>query len=136
MIFYISYYKKPEIVIQPIRTNYKIPARETVGNIYVYATPSGMDSKNYQWFKDGQKITTLYPTTLFIPSMKEEDSGEYYCIVTNECGSDTSKKFKIRVVPLGMYLSADDKLVSDVGLFAPIPNPVTSITTISFLFTK
>jgi len=52
---------------------------------------SGTEPFIYRWFKDGTLLTNQTQKSLNIDSAKINDEGNYYCIVENDCGIDTSK---------------------------------------------
>jgi hypothetical protein len=124
--------EKPKIVEEYSRDNYKFPVGKFVNNLYVYAKAPDMNSIKYQWFKDDEKIYFGYSSVLFGRNITTADAGEYYCIVSNHCGADTSKRVKIRVIPLGVSPFDNDIAKSGYILSEPIPNPVNNTTTIRY----
>ena len=52
---------------------------------------------NYQWFKDNNSQSSYTDSTLQIASVSLNDSGNYYCVASNQGCADTSRTFKINV---------------------------------------
>jgi hypothetical protein len=55
------------------------------------------ENLSYQWRKNGQDIEGANTEKYQIESATTEDAGEYDCVVTNDCGSVTSKKAELVV---------------------------------------
>ena len=51
----------------------------------------------YQWVKDSVPIKDAVSSTYSIPFVNYQDSGTYWCHVTNSCGSVTSEKYTLDV---------------------------------------
>jgi PKD repeat protein len=60
---------------------------------------SGTEPIYYQWYKDGSAISGANDTIFTIANSQTSDSGYYYCIATNMCGSDTSNQVHVIVHP-------------------------------------
>jgi beta-galactosidase len=52
---------------------------------------TGEPPLTYQWHKDGAPIAGATNPLYVIPNIAKSDEGLYFCVVTNECGSDTSR---------------------------------------------
>lgn len=131
-IIRIKYDTPPELFQPPSRDEYKFPEGGMFNFIYVYATAFQMGDIQYQWYKNGEEIEFQYKTVLIGRRVKMDDAGEYYCRVTNHCGSTYSKKIKLRVIPRAEYLSADDIENNGHILSAPTPNPAMDETSIKY----
>ncbi len=127
---------KPTIVQEYQRDNYKFPVGREVGHLYVYAQGFNRGTLNYKWFKNGAEYQSLYKTVLYFRRIQLSDEGEYYCIVSNHCGADTSKKVRIRVIPIGIAPDDEGARVSGYVLTPPKPNPVNTNTTIKYYLPK
>ncbi len=55
----------------------------------------------YQWRKNNNNLAGKTASTLSLTNVQLADSGNYDCIVANDCGKDTSVSVKLTVVPLG-----------------------------------
>ena len=55
------------------------------------------NSVSWDWYKDDTLIQTNGPT-LMIQGITEEFAGEYYCIITNDCGSTKSNVMALTVI--------------------------------------
>ncbi|CAN5397988.1 hypothetical protein BH10BAC6_BH10BAC6_14550 [soil metagenome] len=85
-------------------------------NFTVVAT--GAAPLNYQWYRDGVSIPNATGATYTINSAMESDTGNYGCIVTNNCGSDTSKTVVAR-----KPVSVSDIVTGGFVLSIATPNP-------------
>jgi hypothetical protein len=90
---------------------------------------SGSDPKTYQWYKGTAAIAGATSATFTIDSATGDDAGNYYCIVTNDCGADTSQS-AVAGVTVGV---AGDELPSGFMLGAAMPNPTMDV--VSFRYT-
>lgn len=66
---------------------------------------SGDGPLTYQWFRDGAMIPGATGATYSVPSASTADAGNYFVIVTNDCGSATSSTVSV-VVSTGPSISA------------------------------
>jgi hypothetical protein len=53
----------------------------------------------YQWYVDGAKINNANDSIYRLPSTNTGNSGDYFVIITGECGIDTSAVAKVVVSP-------------------------------------
>lgn len=77
------------------------PVGKTVGDgggVILSVTATGDEPLGYQWRKDGSDIGGETSATLNLPTVQSGDAGAYDCVVTNNCGSDTSAAATITVV--------------------------------------
>jgi len=49
-----------------------------------FAAPTGGEHNNYQWYKNDMLLNDQTASVLFIDNLAYEDSGKYYCVVTND----------------------------------------------------
>ncbi|MFO8055071.1 MAG: CUB domain-containing protein [Bacteroidales bacterium] len=61
---------------------------------------SGGDTLSYQWKKDGNVLTNETDSTLVIPYVQSPDAANYYCVVSNPYGSDSSQSVELLLNPL------------------------------------
>ena len=76
---------KPTIDTQPVGG---IGCRKNDFTFTVEA--SGFEDLTYQWFKDVNMIEDATDTSFNISNLNSDNSGDYYVVVTNSCGSVTS----------------------------------------------
>jgi len=76
----------PVITTQPQSANYK--QHDTATALSVVAAVTG--TPTYQWYKDGEKITTGGTSATYTPSTVTIGSATYYCIVTNTLPDTTT----------------------------------------------
>jgi len=70
----------------------------------------------YQWFKEGVgPISGATGATLEIPDLQLDDEGLYYCVATNEFGSDTSTSAQLRLKKLVGHWPFDGDFEDKVG---------------------
>ncbi len=55
----------------------------------------------YQWRKDGVNLSGKTTADFHLKGVKSTDAGNYSCIVTGDCESDTTKSAKLTVNPAG-----------------------------------
>ncbi len=56
---------------------------KNIADNFSYTLTTGGTQNNYQWFKDGNILTTQTTATLEINNLSLVDAGKYYCEVTN-----------------------------------------------------
>jgi len=76
----------------------------------------------YQWYKNGSPWGVDYIGKGNIYSAKKEDSGEYYCVATNNCFSVTSDTITVEVEESAYITNIEDEL-NATGC-AIYPNPI------------
>jgi len=79
---------------------------------------TGAAPLNYQWYRDGVSIPNATGATFTINSAMASDTGNYRCIVTNNCGSDTSATVVAR-----RPVSVSDIVTGGFVLSIATPNP-------------
>ncbi len=65
-------------------------------------TAVGSGSLRYQWYHNGRPIPGATAPTLYIPAVRQQDSGAYYCVVEGECGAVGSDTTLVIVQGLGV----------------------------------
>jgi len=114
----------PEITTQPM--DQILCEGETI-NLMVVS--SGTAPLSYQWWKDGAPISGATSAMLSIPGALAADSGSYFVVVTNVCGTDTSAAAEVTVrvaptittQPLDQTLCLDDALVLTAAAAGTLP---------------
>lgn len=109
----------PSVTTQP--TNAAVTEGDQI-KFSVVAT--GTDTLRYQWMKDGTAIAGANAATFTIDKAVGSDTGTYRCIVTNDCGSDTSAQAKASVV---VGVAGGDITMGAFMLGASTPNPTTDV---------
>ncbi len=99
-------------------------------SVRVTVEVSGTEPVTYQWYKDGAEIAgaTEASYTVFA-SASAAEAGEYYCIVTNACGADTSRTAVASIV---VGVAGDDVLPGGYTLGLPAPNPTNDVVAFSY----
>jgi hypothetical protein len=123
---------KPIIVIQP-QSAFNVSLTEIV-NIRVETSPR--TPSKYQWFRNGVKIDEETNSSIEFAVTSEYQTGEYYCVLTNDCGATQSNFSKVVLSPNKLVSSADDKVSDGFILFAARPNPSNSLATIKYYLPK
>ncbi len=72
----------------------------TGDNATLSVVASGLGNLQYRWKKGANELTIANTDTLHLNNLSICDTGIYYCIVTGDMGSDTSKKLSITINPL------------------------------------
>lgn len=85
----------------------------------------------FQWYKDGAKINGANEFIYLVEDAKVENSGEYWCEITNSCGTTTSTKVVVTVTNTG---TTDVAEVAKAGyrLSTAIPNPVNTVSNFTY----
>jgi hypothetical protein len=89
---YIKVYQPVTISVQPVSKAVLAGA-----NLTLSLTAGGTNVK-YQWRKKGDTIPGATKNTFDLKNITPADSGNYDCIVSNRCGSLTSKAAKISII--------------------------------------
>lgn len=90
---------------------------------------SGTEPITYQWYRNDAAIngatSATYETTAGIAG---DEVGEYYCIVTNACGADTSEDATV-----GVTVGVDeDVYAGGYGLSIAMPNPTSDVVNFTY----
>jgi hypothetical protein len=90
---------------------------------------SGTEPVTYQWYRNDVAITgatsATYETTAGVAG---DEVGDYYCIVTNACGADTSDEATV-----GVTVGVDeDVYAGGYGLSIAMPNPTSDVVNFTY----
>ena len=85
----------PSIIVQPLSKTVKIGATVTFT-----VAGSGTGPLRYEWIKDGSVIPGATEVNLVVENVREEDSGEFSVLASNEIGSVTSATATLTVLPV------------------------------------
>lgn len=84
----------PEIIQQPFS-----PVYQCVGDSKtIVFEVQGSEPLSYQWFKGGEILPGENSNSLHFPSFTVEDSGEYFCEVSNEFGTVNTNPVNIMII--------------------------------------
>ncbi|MBS4001387.1 MAG: immunoglobulin domain-containing protein, partial [Desulfobulbaceae bacterium] len=84
----------------------------------------------YQWYFNTEAIPMANSASYSIDEVDESNAGDYYVLVTNACGEETSE---IAIVSVSTSTSdVTDQMKDGYKLGAAIPNPVNSTSEISY----
>lgn len=84
------------------------------------------NNQHYRWFHNDIEILSNDQNTYAIIAADTSDAGDYYCIVFNGCGSDTSRLIAVEVSPQSIQdISKDNKIYI-------YPNPAKDLVNIRF----
>jgi hypothetical protein len=114
----------PEITTQP--TNAAVTEGDQI-KFSIVAT--GSDTLKYQWLKDGVAVAGANAASYTIDKAVGSDTGTYRCIVTNDCGSDTSDQAKASVV---VGVAGGDITMGAFMLGASTPNPTADVVSFKY----
>jgi hypothetical protein len=88
----------------------------------------GRNIYSYQWFLNGVAITGATEATLTVANAKRSDEGQYYCEVSNLCGS-----VKSRVATASAVMGVkDDVVAGGYVLSTAKPNPTVDASVIGY----
>lgn len=106
-------------VTAPTITTEPVAQTVTSGNSASFTVvASGTAPLTYQWYKGVSAISGATSATYTIATTATTDAGNYYCIVTNSAGSDTSNTVALTVntpVTAPDITHDPDSLTADVG---------------------
>jgi hypothetical protein len=83
--FELSVKQKPKINISPVTF-----IKNTGDDLTFSISPEGTLPFSFSWYKDEEDLG-IHSEQIIINNITSEDAGVYTCVVTNECGSITSK---------------------------------------------
>lgn len=88
----------------------------------------GRNIYNYQWYLNGEAIDGATQATYTVASAKRSDDGQYYCEVSNLCGS-----VKSRVASASSVMGVtDDVVAGGYVLSTAKPNPTVDASVIGY----
>ena len=90
-------------------------------------TASGAAPLSYQWYNDNGAIPNATGASYTITSATLADSGSYHCVVSNNCGSDTSASAAAR-----KPVSVTDIVTGGYLLGIATPNPTSDATAFNY----
>ncbi|MCI0474503.1 MAG: immunoglobulin domain-containing protein, partial [Ignavibacteria bacterium] len=96
-------------------------------------TATGTEPITYQWYKDGNEIADETTNSFSIDSATEGDEGDYYCIVTNDCGEVRSD---VATVTVNSGISGVDDYFIGFSLIQNSPNPFSLTSTIGIVLPR
>ncbi len=94
--------------------------------LWVEATGSG--PLTYQWYHDTTMIDGATDSMYVVDSATAETNGTYVCVVSNECGADTSITV-FATITVGV---SGDVLADGYTLSSPVPNPAMDAVRFSY----
>lgn len=115
---------KPSITQQP-PASINLNTGETL-TLSVQA--EGTDPLNYQWYKNGTPINGATNSTFEKQNVTSDDAGTYYCIVTNDCGSDTSQYTTVTIT-FKFFAGVTSDANESIQIIN-VPNPFSELTTV------
>ena len=111
-------------------------------NLMLSVNVKGSGPIYLQWYKDEVEIPGETSGTLCIKNVKFEDTGNYYCIASNQCGGTKSNicEVKVEFPPFKEKdrnpIMAEEAFAGDFFLWQSEPNPSTDIVRIKFMVPK
>ena len=115
----------PTILNQPAST--KTITEGTQLSLEVIAEGNTPDEELiYQWFFNGKAIESETLPILAIDNVKIANTGDYYCEVTNKCGTIKSEVCKVTVTPK-QTTDVEEIAKNGVSLSIIKPNPINNI---------
>lgn len=99
-------------LIVPTFTSQPLPQTVTVGKSVTFsASAVGVPAVAYQWFKDGNPISSAAANSYTIPSVALADAGAYSLRATNQAGTTFSATATLAVIPVTGYANVTNDLV-------------------------
>lgn len=101
---------------KPAITSHPKSANLNVGDfINISVTATGKDLQ-YQWYKDGNLLEGKTTSNYSVPTVSLEDAGDYYCEVSNDCGTAKSQTATITVTQIEDGKLALNRESADLGI--------------------
>lgn len=97
-------------------------------DLVLVATASGVDN-TYAWYMASSTVSIGSGSSLTLTAVDESDSGLYYCVATNACGSDQSNSASITVKSSGIVMSVDNATKFELNVS---PNPSQGLSNVTF----
>ncbi|HBZ67805.1 MAG TPA: hypothetical protein DEO70_13305 [Bacteroidales bacterium] len=85
------------------------------GQSVVFSTVVSGDSLNYQWYKNGILFPGKTQPTLVFSPVSYSDTADYYCIITNTCGDDTTRVANLNINIPPVVISAPRDISTCLG---------------------
>jgi len=107
----------------------------TAGDGFTMSAVVGGSANQYQWFKDGEKISSATDSCCTIMSADSADQGVYYCHITNTIAPDLtlfSRSITVHVSDQVGVRRTESSVPQNYALYPNFPNPFNSTTTIRF----
>jgi len=98
---YLFVTEKPKILTQPLD---KWAETSKSASLNVFSKGSNLD---YQWRKNGLDLPGANAPTLTILDSQIQDEGEYSCVVSNSCGTETSLDASLYLAPQICMVTVD-----------------------------
>ncbi len=114
---------KPEIIVNT--SDVVVKENEQLSLEVLVAEPEEIGLK-YQWYKDGEAIADATDPIYLVEKAQVTDAGEYWCVITNNCGSVNSNKAVV-TVSTGGTTDITEVVVNGYSLSSSMPNPINSI---------
>lgn len=89
----INVIERPAVTVQPTDKNLK------AGDTLVLNSDGYGEQITYQWKKNGTDIAGATQKTYRKTNIVRADSGQYEVVITNPCGTVTSRKAIVRIIP-------------------------------------
>lgn len=90
-------------------------------------TATGEPPLSYQWYLNNVPIAGATNPTYVIANLSRSDEGIYFCVVTNECGADTSDTAHVQSTGIAEYVIGHGAILKAVA-----PHPVMEVAAIRF----
>lgn len=88
------------------------------------------DDLNYTWYKDGESLFTSEDPVFVVDPVTPDDEGDYYVEVWNDCGKVASNVARVTITT--GTTSVFEVFSGGYSLTTAVPNPVSSVSSISF----
>jgi len=114
----------PVITVQPDDVNINADQQ-----LVLIAEVENMDEPGltFQWYKDGSKIDDATESTYMVEKAQVENSGNYYCDITNNCGTTRTNNVVVTVTSTGAT-DVSEVVKGGYSISTAVPNPVSTIS--------
>lgn len=117
---------QPFMLVQPPKT-YVANLGKTLS---LTVNVGGATPIRYTWYHNGTVIPNQIANILILDSAKKSDTGSYWCIAENDCGTVRSDTAIVKVEPLGV--AEGDVMQPLFGITGIHPNPANGEAAVQF----
>jgi hypothetical protein len=111
----------PEISLQPISQSVY-----SGDDVVFEVAATGSGTITYQWFGPAGLLEDENGTQLLLSQVSTADAGNYYCVATNSCGSETSSPATLTVTDLPVQNIQIPDGWSGISSYLDIQNPMVA----------
>lgn len=126
---YVTVNTLPEVILQPVSD--EVCENEEILTDFIF---SGTEPIDFEWHMIGSSEVVSEDSQLYFEFAMPENSGEYFCILTNTCGSISTDTILINVLELPKILEQPISIETCSDEFLEISVTATGTEPLSYLW--